>query len=140
MTDEQIPTCAVQLVTGPLPAAAPWDVAGAGAVICFDGVVRPQEGEATIAGLDYEAYEPMAQQELARLGQATITRFGLLGLLTEHSRGHVPAGACSFRLRIASRHRAEGLAAMAWFIDRLKQDVPIWKRVAAPVPAQEGSP
>jgi len=125
---------------GPLPPATPWDIPGAGAVICFEGIVRPSEDDHAIAALDYEVYEPMAQRELARLSTATCARFGLLDLLAEHSRGCVPAGACSFRLRIASQHRAEGLAAMAWFIDRLKQDVPIWKRPVIAHPAEVATP
>jgi molybdopterin synthase catalytic subunit len=43
----------------------------------------------------------------------------------------VEGGQCSFRLQVASAHRAEALAAMTEFIDRLKRDVPIWK---SPVP------
>jgi len=40
----------------------------------------------------------------------------------------VAVGEVSFVLIVESAHRAEALAAMADFIDRLKQDVPIWKR------------
>lgn len=127
----------VAILDGPLPPAAPWSVEGAGAILCFDGVVRPIEAGRAIEALDYEVYEPMAQRMLAQLAEQTIERFGLLGLDTAHSRGRVPAGECSFRLRIASAHRAAGLEAMAWFIDQLKRDVPIWKR---PVYCESGGP
>jgi molybdopterin synthase catalytic subunit len=36
-------------------------------------------------------------------------------------------GQRSFRLTVHARHRAESLAAVGEFIDRMKRDVPIWK-------------
>ncbi|MCC6581732.1 MAG: molybdenum cofactor biosynthesis protein MoaE [Phycisphaeraceae bacterium] len=124
----------VRIHDGPLAAAERWSVEGAGAVVCFDGIVRPTEAGQPIAGLSYETYDPMAERELARLALEAIERFGLLAVKVEHSRGQVDHGACSFRLRIASSHRKEALAAADWFIDRMKQQVPIWKK---PVPVEQ---
>ena len=117
----------VDIREGPLPPARPLACDGAGATLLFEGIVRPSEDGQPITGLDYEAYEPMAQSVLTQLSQDLTEKHGLLAIRVEHSRGHVPAGQCSFRLHVASRHRKEGLAAMDEFIDRLKQDVPIWK-------------
>lgn len=117
----------VTIHDGPLPPADDWFCDGAGALIAFEGVVRPSEDEREITSLSYEAYEPMASRMLHTLAEQAIERFGVLLVIVEHSRGEVPAGACSFRLRVASRHRKEGLAAMDWFIDAMKRDVPIWK-------------
>lgn len=102
--------------------------AGAGAVVMFEGVVRPREGERSIQGLDYETYDPMAEKSLGQLAERACMRYGLIGVSVEHSRGFVPNHARSFRLRIASAHRKAALEAMDWYIDQLKQDVPIWKR------------
>ena len=118
----------VEILDGPLPAdGGAWSYPGAGAVVGFDGVVRPQEGEGEIDGLRYQAYQPMAERELARLARAIVERFGVLAVRVAHSRGFVPAAGCSFRLRIAAAHRKEAIWAMDWFIDQLKRDVPIWK-------------
>lgn len=123
---------AVRIVDGPLAETAPvWAPAGAGAVVCFEGVARPTEHGEPIATLDYEAYEPMASRELERLAREVLHEFGLLGVLVEHSRGRVAVGERSFRLRVAALHRKEALAALERFIDRLKQDVPIWKQAVA---------
>jgi molybdopterin synthase catalytic subunit len=100
---------------------------GAGALCVFEGIVRAAEGEGIVEALEYQVYEPMAQRMIERIAQDLIDRFGLSTLKVEHSRGRVPVGACSFRLEVASGHRAECLAAMSEFIDRLKRDVPIWK-------------
>jgi len=122
----------VTIHDGPLPDAATWRVDGAGAVICFEGVVRPTEADQPITGIRYETYDPMAEMQLQRLADEALDRFDILALRVEHSRGVVANRACSFRLRIASAHRKQGLAAMDWYIDQLKQVVPIWKH---PLPA-----
>ena len=131
----------VQIVEGPLPRdpsdSSAW-ASGGGAAVCFEGIVRPDEAGRPIIALDYEIYEPMAGQTLAYLADEITIRFGLIAICVEHSRGRVPVGQCAFRLRVAATHRQEGLAAMAEFIDRLKQDVPIWKTpvFASPVEGQ----
>ncbi|MEX2673716.1 MAG: molybdenum cofactor biosynthesis protein MoaE [Phycisphaeraceae bacterium] len=119
----------VYIVDHPLTEAAAWQVpTGAGAVLCFEGIARPHEDDRPIKALDYEAYQPMAERMLRRIGEEAVAEHGLLGLCVEHSTGRVAAGECSFRLRIASAHRKEGLAAMDQFIDRMKQVVPLWKQ------------
>lgn len=120
----------VVILDGPVPAAASLPFSpGAGAVVAFDGVVRPHEGDRTIEALHYTAYEPMATSELTRLAADMVGKYGLITLAIWHSRGRVAAGEVSMRVVIHSKHRAEALAAMGEFIDRLKRDVPIWKSV-----------
>ena len=122
------------IVDGPLPTGGVWRPVGAGAVMCFEGVVRPVEDGRELVSLAYEVYEPMASRQLRNLAQALAASHTLTAVIVEHSRGVVPVGRCSFRLRIASTHRKEALEAMDLFIDRLKRDVPIWKQ---PVYARE---
>jgi len=118
----------ITMTDGPLAAMKQQPIdTGAGARIVFEGFVRPVENNTPILGLDYEAYQPMAQQQLQAIGRALIDQYNLIAMDIEHSIGFVPNNACSFRLIIASAHRKEALNAMDAFIDRLKQDVPIWK-------------
>jgi molybdopterin synthase catalytic subunit len=118
----------VAIHAGPLKdPPPPFACERAGAVVCFEGRVRAIEDGRTIRGLCYEAYEPMARDMLAIIGEETVRRYGLVGFCVEHSKGLVPVGECSFRLQVAGRHRREALAAMSQFIDRMKRDVPIWK-------------
>ncbi|MEW6250788.1 MAG: molybdopterin-binding protein [Planctomycetota bacterium] len=126
----------VRIQDGPLAGGAPgaWTAGGgaAGAELCFEGVVRAEEAGQRIAALDYEVYEPMVTRELHRLAREVGEAHGVLGMRVAHSRGRVPVGQCAFRLHVTAMHRAEALRAVEVFIDRLKQDVPIWKK---PVPA-----
>ncbi len=127
----------ITIVDGPLGAALsdspepPPPLVGtgeAGAVVTFDGVVRALEGDRKIQALDYEVYEPMASRELGRLAADLLGSCGVLAIDAWHSRGRVQVGAVSFRLVVRSAHRKEALQAMDRFIDRMKRDVPIWKR------------
>lgn len=110
-----------------------------GATLRFEGIVRRDEpsGAPTPGGaplplrpliaLDYQTYDPMAHHQFAGLARDVAHEFGLLALVALHSRGRVRVGEASFMLTIRSTHRAEAIAAMTSFIDRLKRDVPIWK-------------
>ncbi|MCW5755567.1 MAG: molybdenum cofactor biosynthesis protein MoaE [Phycisphaeraceae bacterium] len=122
------PSIEITLVQGCLLPEPPHRPPEAGAVITFEGVIRPLEDHRSITAIEYEAYRPMADHQLDLLARATADRFHLTSILVRHSMGVVAVGACAFRLIIAAPHRAPALEAAAWFIDRLKQDVPIWKR------------
>jgi molybdopterin synthase catalytic subunit len=124
-----------RMKTGPLEPAAPWHPAGAGAVVTFDGVVRPTENGATLRGLTYEVYEPMTSRQMQRLGREMIEQYALIAMDVCHSEGFVPVGEVSFRLRVAAAHRQAALAAQEAFIDAMKKQVPIWK-----LPVWDGSP
>ena len=121
----------VHIVDGPIGAAAEradsTNQGAAGAVVVFDGVVREMEDGKRLAGLTYEAYEPMASRELLRLAEDVAAKHDLIGLACRHSRGFVGVGECSMRVVVRSAHRTAALVAMGEFIDRLKKDVPIWK-------------
>lgn len=105
-----------------------------GARIRFEGVVRssevnPDHGGAIeqLVALEYEAYQPMASQQLQQIAASVATRHGLAGIVVLHSSGRVAVGEVSFILTVYAAHRAEGIAALTEFIDTLKRDVPIWK-------------
>jgi molybdopterin synthase catalytic subunit len=132
MNSSTPPRTHVAIVDGPVVPAMSEPLPGSGGLLVFEGFVReiePREGDsgARIEALHYQSYEPMAQTQIARIGDDLIERHGLLGLTVVHSRGRVRVGECSIRVVVSSRHRKEALAAMDQFIDRLKQDVPIWK-------------
>lgn len=117
----------VQVKEGSLVAPVVRTDSEAGAVVVFEGIVRGDEAGRRIAGLHYQLYDPMAERELMRLADNIVEQFGLLAVTVMHSRGLVPVGQCSFKLMVAAHHRKPALAAMDWFIDALKRDVPIWK-------------
>ncbi|HEY5915286.1 MAG TPA: molybdenum cofactor biosynthesis protein MoaE [Verrucomicrobiae bacterium] len=99
-----------------------------GAEVEFCGLVRGQENGMAIAALEYEAYSPMAEREMRRIIEDIGRRHRCLLVRVIHRIGVVPVGEAAICVDIAARHRAEAFAMLAEFMDRLKQDVPIWKR------------
>jgi molybdopterin synthase catalytic subunit len=100
-----------------------------GAVVEFQGLVREREGEKTLGGLHYEAYEPMARYQLGKIFQELAAIHPVQAVQFIHRLGWVPVGEASLFVRILSSHRGEAFAFCSAAIDRMKADVPIWKLV-----------
>ena len=98
-----------------------------GAVVEFHGIVRESEGAEKIAGLSYEAYEPMARREFDRIIAEISVRHPIQAVLVIHRLGDVPVGEASLLVRVEAKHRGQALAFCGALIDRMKEDVPIWK-------------
>lgn len=122
----------VEITSEPLQARSVTSAEDAtGAVVEFAGVVRGDEDGAPIAALHYEAYEPMACSEMERLAQELSAVYPCHRMEVRHRTGRVPVGEASIVVRIEAEHRAEAFGMLAEFMERLKRDVPIWKRVVA---------
>lgn len=114
----------------PLPCDRP--LRETGAVVEFHGIVREMEGGARLDGLYYEAYEPMARREFARIFTELWARHSPQAVRIIHRLGFVPVGEASLFVHVESQHRGAALAFCGELIDRMKEDVPIWKSVRAP--------
>jgi len=98
-----------------------------GAVALFVGVVRDHDGGRVVAALEYTAYEPMAERELAEILDAARARFDV-AVEAEHRLGRLLVGDAAVVVAAAHSHRAPAFDACRWVIDELKGRVPIWKR------------
>lgn len=105
-----------------------WRFAGCGAVVRFEGVVRETEDGASIKGLEYEAYEPMARESMICILRELAAEFPCEAAFVCHRIGFVPVGEAAILVEIHSAHRGEAFAILAAFMNRLKQEVPIWKK------------
>jgi molybdopterin molybdotransferase len=101
-----------------------------GAWLEFRGVVRGEESGQPISALEYEAYPEMAERELRRILESLAKKFPCLAAKVIHRVGIIPVGDTAIYVGIGAAHRGEAIALLAEFMDRLKQDVPIWKRGA----------
>lgn len=128
----------VTIVDGPLGEAGGSALDGVGAVLRFEGVVRPEEDGSRLEALEYEAYEPMTTRQLTELGEAMVESHALTALRVEHSVGRVRPGEVSFRLTVWSAHRQEALAAVDVFIDWMKAEIALWKVPVWPATAEAG--
>lgn len=103
---------------------------GMGALASFTGVVRPEENNQTITALEYEAYQPMAENTMRRIIEEIATRHPCQFVGVTHRIGTIPVGQAAIQMIASAAHRAEAFAMLSQFMDRLKQDVPIWKNRA----------
>jgi len=104
------------------------DGGSAGALAEFTGMVRNAEEGRTISALEYEAYEGMAERVMRQILESLGAQHPCEGALVIHRLGVVPVGEAAIYVAVTARHRAEAFAVLTGFMDRLKQDVPIWKR------------
>ena len=118
--------------TGPI-VLAPSEHGEAGAVVRFEGRVRGHEGGERIRALVYEAYQPMAEKQMEKILLGLGKMHPCFRVTVRHRIGEVPVGEIAILIEASSRHRAEAFALTSLFMDRLKQDVPIWKMRALPV-------
>lgn len=120
----------IQITTERIPEQIAPAAAAHGAWVEFRGVVRGEENGQPIAALEYETYAPMAEREIRRLLTELSAAHPCLAAVVIHRIGVIPVGEAAIYVGIAGKHRAEAFALLADFMDRLKQDVPIWKRRA----------
>lgn len=100
----------------------------AGAAVLFVGTARGVTDGAVTRSLEYEAHGPLAAESLARLCAAAVARFGLVACAVEHRLGGIAIGEAAVALATSAPHRAAAFAAAEWLMERIKADVPIWKR------------
>jgi molybdopterin molybdotransferase len=112
----------------------------AGGRVEFQGIVRAEEDGRAIAALEYEAYASMAEPMMRRIVETLAARHPCLFVRVIHRTGIVPAGEIAIHVVAVARHRAAALALVAEFMDRLKEDVPIWKTRAIPAAAEPPRP
>ncbi|AWZ25811.1 molybdenum cofactor biosynthesis protein MoaE [Rhodococcus pyridinivorans] len=110
------------------PAVVDAAVAGAehGAVVLFTGVVRNHDGGQSVTALQYQAH-PDAETFLRRCCEDVAAKSGL-PVAAVHRVGDLTIGDLALVAAVAAPHRAEAFATCAELVERIKAEVPIWKR------------
>jgi molybdopterin synthase catalytic subunit len=121
----------IELTVSPIdvtPLLAAAQQPAAGAVVLFLGITRQFTGDNETAELAYEAYQDMAEKELAKLEAMARERWPLTECLIVHRLGVVPLTEASVAIVVSSPHRHDAFDAGRWLIDALKESAPIWKQ------------
>jgi len=101
---------------------------GAGGTCVFLGTVRDHSPAGEVTGLTYEAWEDLAVARLEEAAEELLDGWPLHKVALLHRTGDLAVGDVSVVVACSSEHRAEAFEACRRGIDRLKQDVPIWKK------------
>ena len=99
-----------------------------GGIVTFSGTVRDNARGKGVVALDYEAYEPVAEKMLARVGEEARQQWSVERIAIVHRTGRLEVGETSVVIAVSAAHRAEAFAACQYAIDRIKEIVPIWKK------------
>ena len=101
-----------------------------GAAVLFVGIVRADEDQGRrVAALDYGAYPEMAEFQLGRLIDEVRGKWPHAAVRLQHRVGVVRVGELGLAVLAAAAHRAEAYAVSRFVVERIKQDVPIWKKI-----------
>ncbi len=107
----------------------PWvTTPGHGGVVTFTGVVRDASHGKTVRKLEYEAFVPMAEKKLFELGEEAKAKWPGVRVAVVHRVGTLAPGELAVVIATSAPHRKEAFLACEHLIERLKQEVPIWKK------------
>jgi molybdopterin synthase catalytic subunit len=101
---------------------------GAGGTCVFMGTVRDRSDQGEVTGLTYEAWDDLAVRRLTEIGEELHRTWPLRRVAVLHRTGALAVGEASVVVAVSAEHRAEAFEACRRGIERLKQDVPIWKK------------
>ncbi len=106
------------------------DAEFAGAIATFTGRVRTREDESDTATeyLAFQKYEGVAESKFAVIKEDLEARDGVFEVLLHHRTGIVPAGEDVVHVVVLAGHRPEAFRAVEDGIDRLKAEVPLFKK------------
>jgi molybdopterin synthase catalytic subunit len=102
----------------------------AGGTVLFTGTVRDHSSAGRVTGLDYEAWEERAVASMEAIAGEIFDRWPVCKLALLHRTGHLDVGEASVVVCCSSPHRADAFEAARHAIERVKEDVPIWKKEA----------
>lgn len=102
--------------------------AGKGAVVLFVGNVRNFFGGRPVERITYSAYPAMAERRLDRIVRELEAAEPGTRVEIAHGLGTLKVGDASVVIATASAHRRQAYETNRLALERLKAEVPIWKR------------
>jgi len=101
---------------------------GAGATCVFVGTVRDRSDAGDVTGLSYEAWDELALTRLGQIADEMFASWPLRKAAILHRTGELTVGEASVVVAASAPLRADAFVACRRGIERLKADVPIWKK------------
>ncbi len=98
-----------------------------GAHDIFLGQVRADViNEKVVLGIEYSAYEEMANKVFHEIREACFSKFDLVCMHIYHSIGLVKAGEISLFVFVSSKHRKVSFEACEWVVEEIKKRTPVF--------------
>ena len=100
----------------------------AGGTVLFIGTVRDNSEAGDVDLIIYDAYLPMAEKRMLEIEGEVKRTWPVTKIAAQHRVGELKVGEASVVVAVSAPHRAEAFEACRHAIERIKHDVPIWKR------------
>lgn len=100
----------------------------AGATVMFIGTVRQDGLKGKIIGMSYESYLDMAEDDMRRIEVSVANKYKILKVKLIHRVGYLSLGEISVVVAVSATHRPEAFRACRYALERIKREVPIWKK------------
>lgn len=100
----------------------------AGAVVTFDGRVRNHNEGHAVGHLEYQAYPALAISTGQKILTEECVRYGILRCRAVHRTGPLEIGDAAVWVGVAAAHRGPAFDAARTIMERLKYELPIWKK------------
>ena len=104
------------------------NVPSSGAIVTFDGIVRGVSHGRKVLYLEYDAYKEMAEKKMGEIEEEIHDKWNLKDIVMVHRIGTLNVGETSVFIAVSAPHRGEAFEMCRYAIDRIKKDVPIWKK------------
>lgn len=99
----------------------------AGAVVSFSGTVRDHDEGRGVKALDYLTH-PTADEVIAEIAAEFAKVPGVRALAVQHRFGALKIGDVALGCVVAAEHRKTAFDVCGQLVDRVKAEMPIWKR------------
>jgi molybdopterin synthase catalytic subunit len=103
-------------------------IAEAGAIGSFTGIVREKTGDMETKSLEFESYEEVTGNKIRLIETDLKACEGILDVRIHHRVGRIEAGQDILYIVVAASHRQQLFQALSDAIERVKAEVPIWKK------------
>src|SRR3989454_1944069 len=99
-----------------------------GGTCVFLGTVRDAPGDGGVTGIEYSAYDAMADAEFDRILAEATKRWPESRIALRHRLGLVETEEASIVIAAAAPHRAHAFDACRYVVEEVKKRLPIWKK------------
>jgi len=102
-----------------------------GALASFVGVVREdpvRDSDSKVTRLEYEAYADVALKRMEEIRADAKKRAGIVEVAIHHVIDSLGVGEPSLFVVVLGKHRQEVFPTLAETVERVKREVPIWKK------------
>jgi molybdopterin synthase catalytic subunit len=100
----------------------------AGATAIFFGTVREHSERGKIIGMTYESYLEMAEDRMKKIESIISRKWNIKRVKIIHRVGDLLIGDVSVAVAVSAPHRSEAFSACRYAIEKIKREVPIWKK------------